>query len=55
MTERKPKEPPILNPRYAGATPAMVGLALLRREPEPDDRTAPDDESSPVIAEPAPR
>ena len=52
MAKTDPKAPPILNPRYEGATPAMVGLALLRREPEPDDGAA---EPSPVIAEPAPR
>jgi len=31
MTEtRKPKEPEVVNPRYAGATPAMVARALAR-------------------------
>ena len=35
MTEtRKPKEPEVLNPRYAGATPEMVARALGRREVE---------------------
>lgn len=31
----KPKEPEVLNPHYEGATPKMVGRALLRHaEPE---------------------
>ena len=39
---KKPPKPEILNPRYAGATPDMVALALLRAkpdEPKRDDET----------------
>ena len=45
--KRKPGLTPeqILNPRYAGATPEMVALALLRHKPEEDDG----EESSPII------
>ena len=38
----KPKEPEILNPRYAGATPEMVARALLRHDPRGDDGEAED-------------
>ena len=31
--KRKMPEPEILNPRYEGATPEMVALALLRSKP----------------------
>ena len=48
MTKRS-KEPEIVNPRYAGATPEMVGRALLRREPD----EAADDGASPTVADPA--
>lgn len=48
MTKR-PKEPEIINPRYAGATPEMVGRALLRREPE----EAGEDDASPTVADPS--
>lgn len=43
--------PPILNPRYAGATPEMVARALLRHDPQADDE---EDEAEPsgIIAEP---
>lgn len=37
---KKPKEPRILNPRYAGATPEMVGLALLKHKPKGGDGKA---------------
>ena len=30
----KPPEPEVLNPRYEGATPAMVARALLRVKPK---------------------
>ena len=32
--KRKEPEPEVLNPRYAGATPAMVARALLRVKPD---------------------
>lgn len=53
MTESKPKlaDVPILNPRYAGATPEMVGLALLRHKPKAEDGEV--EEASPVIDDPA--
>ena len=36
MTNKpKPSNVPILNPRYAGATPEMVGKALLKHLPKP--------------------
>ncbi len=45
MTERDSKqEPEILNPRYAGATPEMVGRALLQPR-EPEEKSEPDGES----------
>lgn len=45
MTEREAKrEPEILNPRYAGATPEMVGRALLQPR-EPEEKSEPDGES----------
>jgi len=31
----KPKPVKVLNPRYAGATPDMVGRALMKHEPNP--------------------
>lgn len=35
----KPADPPITNPQYEGATPEMVGRALLRhQEPEPQPK-----------------
>ena len=48
MTDReRPQGPPILNPRYEGATPEDVGRALLRpsedlpdTEPEGEDAKA---------------
>ena len=40
----KPKPPPILNPRYEGATPEMVGRALLRH-PEPEAPQKGEDQS----------
>ena len=46
---KKPKEPEILNPRYAGATPEMVGIALLRHRP---DEPQEEDEPSPIIDDP---
>ena len=30
----KPKDPPIINPRYKGATPGMVALALMKHSPK---------------------
>lgn len=43
MSERKKPEPvQVQNPRYEGATPDMVALALLRAkpdEPKRDDET----------------
>ena len=42
---------PILNPRYAGATPEMVGRALLRRDPEADDEEDESEESG-IIDDP---
>lgn len=40
--KRKPTLAPeqILNPRYAGATPEMVGLALLKHRPKDEDAKA---------------
>ena len=38
-----PKEKPdieVINPRYAGATPAMVALALLKHKPKGGDGKA---------------
>ena len=32
MTKETEPQPKILNPRYAGATPAMVARALMRRD-----------------------
>ncbi len=40
---KKPPEPKVLNPRYAGATPDMVARALLRAKPDEPKR---DDETS---------
>ena len=37
----------VRNPRYEGATPEMVGRALLRREPE----QAGDKDASPTVAD----
>ena len=37
MTEKRDNPVEVRNPRYAGATPEMVGRALLRRNPEGDD------------------
>ena len=49
MTEKscKPQEPEVLNPHYAGATPELVGRALLRHDPEAGDGEA---DSDPVAA-----
>ena len=46
----KPKRKPVevLNPRYAGATPEMVALALLRHKPDEPDEGEP----SPIIDDP---
>ena len=43
----KTKQPAILNPRYAGATPEQVGRALLRHEPAADGGEA---NSNPGVA-----
>ena len=48
----KPKDPEILNPRYAGATPEMVARALLRHEPEADDGES-EAEPSGIMEQPA--
>lgn len=32
MTKQTEPQPKIVNPRYAGATPAMVARALVRRD-----------------------
>ena len=45
--KRKPK-PKTLNPRYAGATPEMVGLALLKHKPKGGDGKA---KTSRIIAD----
>ena len=43
---KKPSEPEVLNPRYAGATPDMVARALLQpRRAQPDEPKA-DEEAS---------
>ena len=50
MTD-KPKRPPkveVLNPRYAGATPGMVALALLKHKPKGGGGKG---KPSPVIAD----
>ena len=36
--KRGPKQPKVLNPRYKGATPEMVGKALLKHPPKPVTR-----------------
>lgn len=41
----------ILNPRYAGATPEMVGRALLRQAPK-EAAEPKSDEASNIIADP---
>ena len=48
---KKPKRMPVKvqNPRYEGATPEMVGRALLRRESEDQ---AEDGEASRTVADP---
>jgi len=38
MTE---KSVPVQNPRYEGATPEMVGLALLKHKPPPQSEKKP--------------
>ena len=40
MSAGKPKRKPVkvLNPRYAGATPEMVGRALMKHPPKPVTR-----------------
>lgn len=42
MSAEKPKPKPVevLNPRYAGATPEMVALAVLRHKPKDGDGKA---------------
>ena len=48
----KPKklpEPEILNPRYKGATPEMVALALLRQKPN-----EPKNDDEPEVVNPPP-
>ena len=42
MTD-KPEPPPILNPRYGGATPEMVARALLKNAPEDEKQAEPGD------------
>ena len=49
---KKPKEPEVLNPRYKGATPEMVGRALLKHKPKDGDGKA---KPSRVIADRAVR
>jgi len=49
MTTKPKDAPEFLNPRYAGATPEMVALALLRHKPDEDDG----EEASPIIDDPA--
>ena len=38
----KPADPPITNPHYEGATPEMVGRALLRHQEPAPQRKAKD-------------
>ncbi len=46
----KPKPVPVLNPRYAGATPEMVGKALLKHQPKTAaGRKSPAKASRPVV------
>ncbi len=45
MPKAKPESQPILNPRYAGATPEDVGRALLKHPPK---------DEKPAEREPAP-
>ena len=40
MTDKPKQALEVQNPRYMGATPEMVGLALLRHDPESDDGEA---------------
>ena len=51
MTDKPKPEPEVRNPRYAGATPEMVGRALLRRAKAGDGEEGMD--ASPVIIDPA--
>ena len=41
MPEPPAAPPPVINPRYAGATPKMVGRALLRTPPADDETERP--------------
>lgn len=47
MTDEPRREPEILNPRYAGATPEMVARALVRRD---EDRGSRESEAEPCAA-----
>ena len=38
------KSVPVRNPRYEGATPEMVGLALLKHKPPQPQSDKPDEE-----------
>ncbi|MDE0520772.1 MAG: hypothetical protein OXH79_02325 [Boseongicola sp.] len=51
MTCEPRREPEILNPRYAGATPQMVAAALLR--PKTERKTEADNSKmkSPMVSE----
>ena len=48
MTDKPTPKVEVLNPRYAGATPEMVALALLRHKPDEDGG----EEASPIIDDP---
>ena len=37
MSDKKDTPVEVRNPRYAGATPEMVGLALLKHKPKGND------------------
>ena len=45
------KEPEVLNPRYRGATPQMVAMALLRHKKKPERKVDKDQESKPTQAD----
>ncbi len=38
MSKSEKDDPPIQNPRYKGATPEMVGRALLRHPPKDTEK-----------------
>ena len=51
MAKKPTRKVEVLNPHYKGATPEMVGRALLRPVP-PKDEKPEDEEASGIIADP---